>query len=329
MGRILLTGGMGFIGQHTARALLDLGYHCVITAHRAVREPVVIKDEIDERVLIERVDVADRAEVLELGERHRISGIVHLADPSLTHLFDPDLPASTLIDEQRRGVGALLGVLEAASEWGAERVTVISTIGVYGGLEDMGGLREDAPLPLVAGGKSGGRLENDGRAAVRVSRRGHRGGARDRTASRGLGPLGRRSSRFFGAPALIHAAAGAAPRNSNAREAIYADDAIDMLYVKDCARAIALLHTSEQRRYTTYNVGSGRATSNRELADAIGTVSEDPKPELHQGRAPQGPGQDIYLDTTRLRQDTGFEPRYGLEAAVYDYIGWLRAGNDQ
>ena len=124
----------------------------MITAHRTVREPVFIKDEIDERVLIERVDVADRAAVLELGDRHRISGIVHLADPSLTHLFDPDLPASTLINDQRRGVGALLGVLEAASEWGAERVTVISTIGVYSGLEDMGGLREDAPLRLVPGG---------------------------------------------------------------------------------------------------------------------------------------------------------------------------------
>jgi UDP-glucose 4-epimerase len=301
----------------------------VITAHRTVREPVFIKDEIDERVLIERVDVADRAAVLELGDRHRISGIVHLADPSLTHLFDPDLPASTLINDQRRGVGALLGVLEAASEWGAERVTVISTIGVYSGLEDMGGLREDAPLRLVPGGNpvAASKMTAEllsGFLAERI-------GVELVTARLPAvwGPLGRRSSRFFAAPALIHAAVRAAPRKSNAREAIYADDAIDMLYVKDCARAIALLHTSKRLRYTTYNVGSGRATSNRELVDAIGTVSKDTKPELRQGRAPQGPGQDIYLDTTRLRQDTGFEPRYGLEVAVADYIGWLRAGNDQ
>jgi UDP-glucose 4-epimerase len=329
VGKILVTGGMGFIGLHTARALVDLGHRCVITAHRTVREPDFINDEIDERVLIERVDVADRAAVLELAERHRICGIVHLADPTLTHLFEPEVSASTLIDDWRRGVGALLNVLEAASEWDAGRVTVISTIGVYGGLEDMGGLREDVPLPLVGGGNP---VAISKMTAELLS-----GFLADRIGLQLVtarlpavwGPLGRTSSRFFAAPALIHAAARAAPRNSNTREAIYAEDAIDMLYVKDCARAIALLHTSKQLRHTTYNVGSGRATSNRAVVEAIGNVTRDTRPELRLGRSPQGPGQDIYLDTTRLRRDTGFEPRYELAAAVADYIDWLRAGNDQ
>jgi UDP-glucose 4-epimerase len=320
---------MGFIGLHTARALVDHGHRCVITAHRTLREPDFIKDDTNERVLIERVDVADRASVLELGERHRIRGILHLADPSLTHLFDADLPASTLIDDQRRGIGALFNVLEAASDWGAPRVTVISTIGVYGGLEDMRALREDLPLPLLAGGNPIAASKQtaellSGFLAERI-------GVQLVTARLPAvwGPLGRRSSRFFAAPALIHAAAGAASPDSSTFEAIYADDAIDMLYVKDCARAIALLHTSDQLRHTTYNVGSGRATSNRQLVDAIATMTRDTKPQLRQGRAPHGPGQDIYLDTTRLRQDTGFEPRYNLETAAADYIGWLRAGNDQ
>src|SRR5437899_10950026 len=41
-----------------------------------------------------------------------------------------------------------------------------------------------------------------------------------------------------------------------------ADDAIDLLYVKDMARAIALLHTAEQLRYHVYNVASGQGTPN-------------------------------------------------------------------
>jgi UDP-glucose 4-epimerase len=32
---------------------------------------------------------------------------------------------------------------------------------------------------------------------------------------------------------------------------------------------------------------------------------------------------DNYLDTTRLRQDTGFRPEYDVERAVPDYVGWL------
>ena len=45
----------------------------------------------------------------------------------------------------------------------------------------------------------------------------------------------------------------------------HADDAIDVLYVKDCARAIALVQTVGRLAHSTYNVGSGRATSNAEV----------------------------------------------------------------
>lgn len=208
-------------------------------------------------------------------------------------------------------------------------MTAISTIGVYGGLDDMRELREDALLPIVVGGNpvvaskkaaellSGFLAEAIGVQLV-IAR-----------LPAVWGPLGRKSSRFFAAPALIHAAAGTAPSGSDISEAIYAEDAIDMLYVKDCARAIALLQTSQQLRHIIYNVGSGRASSNRQLVDAIGTVIPDTRLELLPGRNPHGPGQDAYLDTTRLREDTGFGPRYDLEAAAADYIGWLRAGNDR
>ena len=50
---------------------------------------------------------------------------------------------------------------------------------------------------------------------------------------------------------------------------------------------------------------------------------------LPEGRDPNGPGQDIYLDITRIRQDTGYQPAYDTERAVADYIGWLRAGNER
>jgi UDP-glucose 4-epimerase len=102
-----------------------------------------------------------------------------------------------------------------------------------------------------------------------------------------------------------------------------------MLYGKDCSRAIALLQTTEQLRHQTYNVGSGRATSNRELVTAIKTVVPSAKLQLEPGRNPAGPGHDVYLDTARLRKDTGFEPQYDLETAAADYIAWLRSGNDR
>lgn len=72
---ILVTGGLGMIGAHTAAALVDRGEGVVVTAHRRTDVPAFLVD----RVAIETVDVADREAFLALGDRHDIGGIVHLA----------------------------------------------------------------------------------------------------------------------------------------------------------------------------------------------------------------------------------------------------------
>ena len=36
---ILVTGGLGMIGAHTARALVDLGHEVVVTGHRRIEVP--------------------------------------------------------------------------------------------------------------------------------------------------------------------------------------------------------------------------------------------------------------------------------------------------
>ena len=54
---ILITGGMGFIGMHTVRQLLDAGEDVVIGVHSSRREPDIFKDEIGKRVQIAQLDV--------------------------------------------------------------------------------------------------------------------------------------------------------------------------------------------------------------------------------------------------------------------------------
>lgn len=328
--RVLVTGGMGFIGLHTVRALVDLGHSCVLTSHRTIRQPGFLQAEIGDRALVEQLDVADRDAVLALGDRHQIVGIVHLADPALSHLATPDLVPAALIEDQRRGIDALLNVLEAAAGWQARRVTLASTIGVYAGLPDTRGVREDSPLPLEAAGNPVGEWKK----TVELHTTSLAGRLDVELVIARLpavwGPLGRNSSRFFAAPGLVHAAAAGNPMTSApSTNPTYADEAIDMLYVKDCARAIALLQTHPQLHHTTYNIGSGHATSNQQLVHAIRAVAPNARLELHPGRNPAGPRHDTYLDTTRLRKDTGFEPQHDLQAAAADYISWLQAGNDR
>jgi UDP-glucose 4-epimerase len=45
------------------------------------------------------------------------------------------------------------------------------------------------------------------------------------------------------------------------------------------------------------------------------------------GLPPAGDRSPAWLDITRLREDTGFEPHYDTAAGVTDYIAWFRAGN--
>jgi nucleoside-diphosphate-sugar epimerase len=47
--------------------------------------------------------------------------------------------------------------------------------------------------------------------------------------------------------------------------------------------------------------------------------------DLRAGRQ-AGPGDDPYLDITRLTRDTGFAPTFDIAAAVADYVAW-RADN--
>ncbi len=50
--------------------------------------------------------------------------------------------------------------------------------------------------------------------------------------------------------------------------------------------------------------------------------------ELPAGHYPGGPQTLWYMDIARLREDTGFEPQFDIEAGIADYIDWLRAGNE-
>jgi UDP-glucose 4-epimerase len=315
---ILVTGGLGSIGSHTARALLDLGESVVLTAHRSTHLPEYLADEPDGRVVVEPLDTTDQATFLDIGKRHEITGIVHLAAGRY------DLPDP--VEYLRAETLGLLNALEAAKVWGVRRFSVASSIGVYAGVDEVPS-REDAPLPVVAPHQIHAMKKTAELFAQLV---GDRAGFEALSLRIGTiwGPLGPPDNPFFALPRLLSAAVwGEDPDLTPPRPPACAEDRTDLCYVKDCGRAIALLMLAERLNHRIYNVSSGRLVEYGEVVAAINAVVPGANITLPEGRSPERP-PDNYLDTTRLRADTGFRPEYDVERAVPDYVDWLR-GHDR
>lgn len=314
---ILVTGGLGFIGTHTVRSLLDLGEQVVVVQRRTTTPPA---DLAERPVSVEQIDIEDLAALREIGARRSITGILHLAG-SVPWPPGPEGPVAAA----RKAIDGLFNVLQVAQDWAVDRVGVASTIGVYGGIDADGPLREDVPLSMasfhaIPAFKKIGELLGDhlgvttGTEIVNF-----RIGAI-------WGPGGAPASPFFAAPQLVHAAATGRPLDLGPlRTPVYAEDSIDMLYVKDCGRALALLQLADALDHRTYNVAAGRATTNAEVVAAIRQVVPEARIDLPAG----GSQRPNYLDTTRLRQDIGFQPTFDTNRAVADYLTWLRAGHER
>ncbi|MEV6441937.1 NAD(P)-dependent oxidoreductase [Amycolatopsis sp. NPDC051716] len=283
---ILVTGGLGMIGAHTARALLDLGHDVVVTSHRRGEVPSFLEG----RVAVEQLDVTDREAFLALGSRHAISDIVHLAG---------SIPGDGPVDFFRTDMTGLLNALDAARTWGVRRFAVASSLGVYIGRPEIP-WTEDLSLPtaslphlIIAFKKAVEPLTTHGLAGSGVQPVVLRIGTI-------WGPLVDPQSPFCPIPSLVN----------TGTSHMHADDGGDVCYAPDAGRAIALLTTAPVLNHEVYNVSSGRPFTYGEFASALNLT-------LQPGGA-NGP----YLDISRLTEDTGFKPQFDVPASVTDYLKW-------
>ena len=299
---ILVTGGLGMIGAHTARALVDQGHDVVVTTHHRAEVPSFLAG----RVTVEPLDVTDRDAFLGVAGRHDITDIVHLAG---------SIPGKDPVAFLRTDTTGLLNALDAARTWGVRRFAVASSLGVYVGRPEVP-WHEDLALPAVDLPHLIVALKKAVEPLTTHSLRGS--GVQPVILRIGTiwGPLVDPGSPFFHIPPYINAVLrGEQP------PPLHADDGFDVCYAPDTGRAIALLTTAPTLHHDTYNVSAGRPATNHEFTDALQTITPGLRPNLLPGRR-NGPGTDPYLDITRLTGDTGFTPAYDTATAVADYVAW-------
>lgn len=97
----------------------------------------------------------------------------------------------------------------------------------------------------------------------------------------------------------------------------------DLCFVEDIARANLLVATSDKLDGLPVNVGSGRATSVRDLAKIIaGKLGIDIDP-LARGEFRPGEIRSLISDISRIRT-IGYEPSVTIEQGIGRYIDWIR-----
>ncbi len=142
-GEILLTGGAGYIGSHTALELMRAGYSVVIAddlrnsnaevlpriAKLAGAEPAFYK-----------IDVCDRQALARVFDEHDIKACVHFAGLKCVpeSVRDP-------IAYYRNNLDATLSLLECMAAHGVKRAVFSSSATVYGDPAEVP-IREDMPV---------------------------------------------------------------------------------------------------------------------------------------------------------------------------------------
>ena len=141
---VLLTGGAGFIGSHTAVAMIEAGYDVIIADDLSNSSPKVI-ERIETitgtRPAFYQIDVADAAALEPVFRDHKIDGVIHFAGFK-------SVPESTRLPLKyyRNNLDTALTTLEVMEKYGCNAFVFSSSATVYG--ETSCGISiPSAPIP--------------------------------------------------------------------------------------------------------------------------------------------------------------------------------------
>ncbi|RKF14757.1 UDP-glucose 4-epimerase GalE [Roseovarius spongiae] len=307
MGRILVTGGAGYIGSHMVLRLRDAG------------EAVVVLDDLstgDARLLpgdvpLIRGDVGDTACVAACLKEHDVSEALHFAGSIIV----PESVADPL-KYYRNNTCASRNLIEACIAHGVERFIFSSTAAVYG-VEGDAPVSEDAPLaPPSPYGAS--KLMTERMLADVAASAGLRAGVLRYFNVAGADPDLRTGHCKPDATHLIKVACQAALGQRDRVEIFGADyptpdgtGVRDYVHVSDLVDAHALLldHFRAGGESVTLNCGYGRGASVREVIAETKRLSGI---DFKVTQAPRRPGDaaSVVADSRRLRELLDWQPRH-------------------
>jgi UDP-glucose 4-epimerase/UDP-arabinose 4-epimerase len=323
MRRILVTGGAGYIGSHTAKALAEAGHVPIVfddlsNGHAEAVQwgPLVLGDVRD----LSALEACMRA--------HAVEAVVHFA--GLIEVGRSALEPDRYWSVNLGGTAAVLNAMRAC---GVRRLVFSSTAAVYGQPASGGLLDEDMPtLPINVYGE--GKLAAERMIAANARAYGLQAVALRYFNACGADPEGElgeaHGPETHLIPLAIEAALGLGPPLT-----VFGDDfptpdrscVRDYVHVRDLATAhvLALGADTGREGFAAMNLGTGRGASVREILAAVERVTGQAVPHRVGGRRFGDPAA-LVADPARAMERLGWRPRFSdLEQIVGSAVAWRRS----
>ena len=310
--KVLVTGADGFIGSHLAERLVGLGATVRAIAYYNSFNSWGWLDTMSAEVLndmeVVTGDVRDPSFVRQAVKGNDV--VFHLA-ALIAIPYSYQSPGS-YVDTNIRGT---LHVMEAARDLGVEKVIHTSTSEVYGSAQYVP-INEDHPLQ----GQSPYSASKIGADQIALSF--HLSFNTPVAVLRPFNTYGPRQSLRAVIPTIITQIASG--KNKISLGALHPTR--DFNYVEDTVTAFLDVAASDLTSGKVINSGSGREISNGDVAGEIARlINSNIEIVCDKDRLRPEPSevQRLRADNTRLKQLTGWSPRFTLETGLEKTIAWF------
>jgi UDP-glucose 4-epimerase len=331
-GTILLTGGLGYIGSHTAVALIEEGYEPVLVDNLSNTRMEVL-DGIERisrtRPAFERVDLRDKQAVVGLCARYSFAGCIHFA--ALKAVGES---VEKPLDYYENNVTGLIHLLQQWTQRGWSSFIFSSSCTVYGQADVMP-IPEEAPTrpaesPYGNTKQIGEQILRDAVVAAP---------GLSVTMLRYFNPIGAHESAEIGelplgvplnlVPFITQTAVGLREQLKVFGNDYPTPDGTpvrDYIHVVDLARAhvVALNRMVRQEnaeRLEVFNLGTGKGSSVLEAISAFETATGE---KINWTYAPRRPGDVVqaYADVSKANRLLGWKATRTMEDAMRDAWRW-------